>query len=306
MRQRIKMIFLVLSAGLLFPFMIALLMLQNGFGVEEAQIDDKKRVTLSDGTSLSAETYLAGIIALQLPADYPYEMVKAQALLARTWLYRMMGEKDEVESGELGEYRWDAKRLRDVCGPDYLESYKLFYKAACDTKGETVWYEDERITPLYHALSAGQTRSDNSGACPYLVGRECNFDMEAQEYLQVQLMEPGAFWAQIGKIDPGRPLEGINMENTESIEWNTDEAGYVLSVDIGGASFSGRELQDAFGLQSSWMRADQCGSQIRVISKGIGHGYGLNQWEGKRLAESGYDYKAILEYFFQGITIKNE
>lgn len=304
MGQRFRQIGIVLAAGLLFPYMVVLLAAQKGIGVEKRQAGGAYQVILNGGMGMDAEAYLAGILARQISADYPEELLKAQALLARTWLYRMMGDGQQIYAAALGDYEWNTEDLIELCGENYMEDYKRLYAAAYETEGETIWYEGERITPLYHALSAGETRFDTSGACPYLIGRECSFDMEAPGYQQVQLMEPQSFWAYINGIDPLRQVG----ENTDiaAVQWEMDEAGYVLSATVGDISFSGQELQNALGVQSPWLRAERYGDRIRVISKGIGHGYGLSQWEGKRLAESGYGYREILEYFFHGITIKNE
>lgn len=305
MKQRMKQIGLVLFAGLLFPYMTVLLVMQRGMAAGQSEAEGTHFVILQDGTVMDGENYLAGILAKQISPDKPPEVLKAQAVLARTWLYQAMGEDRQIEEAQLKEYQWDSGWFKNTYGAEYLKVYKQVYLAIRQTKGETAWYRESRITPLYHALSAGETRADTSGLCPYLAGRACNFDMEAEGYQQIRILEKEQVRDLMNGIDPLRQLEDTDVD-AEKIQWNTDTAGYVLTAQIGGSEFSGQELQEALSLQSPWIRMDTYGEQLRIISRGIGHGYGLSQWEAARLADSGYDYRKILEYFFYGIDIKTE
>ena len=38
--------------------------------------------------------------------------------------------------------------------------------------------------------------------------------------------------------------------------------------------------------------------------KGSGHGYGVSQWGANKLAQEGKDAAAILNYYFQNITVE--
>ncbi len=305
MKGKLRKIMLVLTAGILFPYMAVLLAIQNGVTVSGGETGSHRQVILEDGSRMESERYLAGIVAKQIEASYPKEALKAQAVLARTWLYQAMGEQDAIREESLGEYAWDSSWMMETYGTDYVQYYQIYYRAVFETRGETAWYEERRITPLYHVLSAGRTRDDNSGSCPYLIGRECNFDMEAEQFLKVQILEPADFWAAMNQIDPKRQVDPAAI-TLSAIEWKTDSGGYVLSAVINGLEFQAQEIQTVLNLPSAWMRAEEYGTQIRVISRGIGHGYGLSQWEAKRLAKSGYDYKQILGHFFHGISIKPE
>ncbi|MDF2720213.1 MAG: sporulation protein, partial [Paenibacillus sp.] len=45
---------------------------------------------------------------------------------------------------------------------------------------------------------------------------------------------------------------------------------------------------------------------FRLTGSGSGHGLGMSQWGARGLAESGYDYKRILQYYYIGITITKD
>lgn len=46
--------------------------------------------------------------------------------------------------------------------------------------------------------------------------------------------------------------------------------------------------------------------QFRLTGSGSGHGLGMSQWGARGLAESGYDYKRILQYYYIGTTIAKD
>lgn len=304
MKGKLGQIILVLMAGILFPYMAVLIAIQNGFMASGQEINAGYQIIMENGSCVESEQYLAGILAKQISAEYPMEVLKAQAVLARTWLHEMMNGQNYINEQQLGEYRWDST-CTDTYGDNYLDAYRMYYRAVFSTEGETIWYNENRIVPLYHVLSAGQTRDDSSGSCPYLIGRECSFDMEAEQFLQVQILEEKDYWDIWNSIDPNRQIEQSAMI-LDQIVWTTDNAGYVTGANVQGIDFDGKEIQTAFNLASPWMRMEVYGTRIRIISRGIGHGYGLSQWEAKRLAENGSDYRQILQYFFHGISIKAE
>ena len=44
---------------------------------------------------------------------------------------------------------------------------------------------------------------------------------------------------------------------------------------------------------------------LQVRGKGYGHGVGMSQTGADKMAEQGYDYREILDYFFRNITVEN-
>lgn len=47
-------------------------------------------------------------------------------------------------------------------------------------------------------------------------------------------------------------------------------------------------------------------TQFTFTGTGFGHGLGLSQWGARGLADIGYDYKKILSYYYEGVTITKE
>ncbi|MDU4697613.1 MAG: SpoIID/LytB domain-containing protein [Paenibacillus sp.] len=47
-------------------------------------------------------------------------------------------------------------------------------------------------------------------------------------------------------------------------------------------------------------------NQFVFVGRGNGHGLGLSQWGAKGLADSGYDYRQILQHYYQNVTLVKE
>jgi stage II sporulation protein D len=67
-------------------------------------------------------------------------------------------------------------------------------------------------------------------------------------------------------------------------------------------------------LDKEWAITDK-NNQIRIATsdlkyrfhgQGFGHGLGMSQWGARALADLGYDYKKILQYYYVGVEIVKE
>ncbi|RCX22437.1 stage II sporulation protein D [Fontibacillus phaseoli] len=47
-------------------------------------------------------------------------------------------------------------------------------------------------------------------------------------------------------------------------------------------------------------------NEFLFVGKGFGHGIGMSQWGAKGMAEAGYDYRQILQHYYQNVTIVKE
>ena len=48
------------------------------------------RIRTDTGAEVPAEEFLTGVVAAEIPAEYGIETLKAQAVLARTYIYRLV------------------------------------------------------------------------------------------------------------------------------------------------------------------------------------------------------------------------
>ena len=133
------------------------------------------------------EEYLIGITALQIPAEYDMEAIKAQAIIARTYLCKQMQGKDRIEESALDLDYLEQSQMEEMWGKaDYLANYKKIRDAVQATAGQVIQYNGDYIDPLFHRLSAGMTRNGDE-LHPYLVQVDAAGDVEGENYLGVYL-----------------------------------------------------------------------------------------------------------------------
>ena len=87
---------------------------------------------------MDIEEYLPGVIARQMPVDYEPEALKAQAIIARTYICRQMeasGEGDEIAESALDMDYVEADQLKSLWGtsrfPEYYRKLEDAVKATC-------------------------------------------------------------------------------------------------------------------------------------------------------------------------------
>ena len=170
-----------------------------------------------------------------------------------------------------------------------------------DTADITVSYGGNTTLMLpYHAVSAGKTRT--AGELPYLTGVDSQADLPSEDYLKVIYFEKTEFLVQLEQIFPDAALNDTDLSSQITID-GRDDGGYVASVTVCGTTVSGDEFRDRFGFASACFTIAEVDGRVRIVTKGLGHGYGLSQWGANELAKDGKDCVEILKYYFPNIEI---
>ena len=298
MKGKIVTLVLLFLASLLFPYTMTILCFDTG--LMSYQPEDLYCVVLENEETVSAEQYLVGILAQEIDPSMEQE---TQAILARTWLYRAIGTKTSVSESELAIHAMTLSQMKSVWGEDEYLYYEKLHAAVVETAGQCLYYDDELAAPLFHKISAGMTRFDQTGSCPYLVGVDCVYDVESPGYQTVKQFTREEFAGRLNQIDKARQLSA--PVNAADVALTLDAQGYVMNLQVSEISFSAEEAALALGIPSLWFRLEDYADTIRVIAKGIGHGYGMSQYGADRYAGEGRDYKWILQHYFQGCEVKD-
>lgn len=294
MKEKIVTLFLIMLAALLFPYMAVILFV--GTDIDTDRYDDTYKIILKDGQEVSAQDYLVGILAKEIDPGMEMETLKAQAVLARTWLCRSMGTNIKISEEALSINAMSLSQMKSLWKEKEYIYYEKLYSAVRQTKWECLFYEDIPAAPLFHKISAGQTRQDQTGNCPYLISVDCVFDVEAPGYQMVRQLSKEELVEKINRIDEKRQI--AETLTASQIELVSDNQGYVLEVHAGGHIFASEEIATALEISSLWYRIEDYAQNIRVIAKGIGHGYGMSQYGADHYAKEGKDYKWILNHYF--------
>ena len=82
-----------------------------------------------------------------------------------------------------------------------------------------------------------------------------------------------------------------------------EESGYVKTIQVGNSSVSGEEFRKVFSLNSACFYIREIDGRVRIVTKGLGHGYGLSIYGANEMAKEGKTYQEILSYYYSGIEI---
>lgn len=300
-----------LLLALLIPYIVTLAWSGNIRGTRQQQQAEReanfsksgRTVVLPEGR-VDAEEYLIGVVGRQMPADYGLEALKAQAIIARTYIYRQMGDAEEILQEELDLEYLEPDQLEQMWGSDrFLEFYEQIQQAVEETRGQVLVSEGELIEPLFHRASAGVTRGGDTSHL-YLQSVESRKDVEMEGYLSVILWDVETFTELINGITEEKDQKADQIAaSIQLIE--REESGNVQTMQIGTHTYTGDELQQALRLPSSCFTLELFEGQIRAVCQGMGHGYGMSQYGAKVMALNGAAAEEILNYYFQNVTVQD-
>ncbi len=309
--------------GLMVPYLTTLAWTGTIHGEElrheqQAGAVGKRRILLDRGGAgyyMDVEEYLPGVLARQMPADYEPEALRAQAIVARTYIYKQMGGVPgdgavrEVPESALDLDCMETAQMKALWGSAQFPAiYEKLEAAVRSTAGITATFDGQYIDAMFCRAAAGRTRAGDEGH-PYLQPVDCPGDVEADGYLQMLTFTKDEFAGKISAVPAGdsgaRPVEPDQIPGSVQIV-SRDEAGYVTALQIGGHDFSGEEVQYALGLQSSCFTLEPYEDGVRAVVKGIGHGYGLSQAGANARAREGWKAEDILTYFYKNVDLISE
>lgn len=133
---------------------------------------------------IDMEEYLESVVSSEMSANAPIELLKAHAIIARTWLVRMIERlpgKPPLNSENLVWHEAEEHELYDVCADDHCQRYQgisqitnpTAIEAVKLTRGQIITYAGEVIDARYSKCCGGITEKFSTAwgdvDYPYLV-----------------------------------------------------------------------------------------------------------------------------------------
>jgi len=246
------------------------------------------------------EKYVAGVVSSEISPDWHDEVLKAQAVAARTYVLhkKLLNEQpyfDVVASVQDQVYTG----ARQVNGS--------VREAVNATRGKVLTYERRPIFAAYSSTAAGPTEDAFyvwSKDLPYLKGVDCPFDEESPRYRWETAIPFEVFEQSLRN-------EGLAVGAMATLApYTYTKAGRVNEVRIlhsrGALIVRGQDLRRILGyskIRSTQFRIESIGREVVFSGKGAGHAVGLCQWGAKEMAELGYRYESILQYYYPGTDL---
>jgi len=270
------------------------------------------------------ESYVAGVVAAEMPRHFPLEAMKAQAIAARTYALFHLG--DHAPEGA------------DLCGEVHCQAYHgvpaegaLAWRAAQETAGQVLVYHGVLIDAQYSAACSGHTvaawETRQGKLLPYLCGTEDRADESAYcaashevtwrkrlSYAQAQRLVSRNLTTVLGdpRVVPGKPLSlHVAERSGNRVRWfdvKTTTGTYRVMGDAVRWLF-GTGRPGPSGLRSTRfdlkVRTDRKGRPRSFLFVGAGHGHGIGmcQWGARGRALAGQTGEEILGAYYPGTEV---
>ena len=288
-----------------------------------------------DGTqtainTIDLEDYLCSVISSEMNANSPMELLKAHAIISRSWAIRAM-ENPNHEGFH-------------VCADDHCQRYEGLRRmneraveAVRATAGQVLMYDGKICDCRYHKCCGGKTEIWST--CwedidvPYIRSVECpycnpayirkslvngtsvlrtslnDYDQETTDFHDWQVTytaeELGDIIRSKSGIDFGSILDIIPLKRGAS--------GRIYQLKIVGTKHTeiiGKELKIRLWLSrsclySSWFDVEKGPSYFVLRGHGWGHGAGLCQIGAAVMAAEGKTYEEILVYYYRGAALQH-
>lgn len=263
---------------------------------------------------MDLNNYITGVVAAEMPAAFPAEALKAQAVAARTYVLKRILAGGVVNSEHPEADLCDDPRHAQAWIPreemkkrwGIINFYRHYYKIrqAVDATGNTVIsLEGELIDPVYHAACGGKTEDAGNVwkyDIPYLQSVNCPYENYPRRVERV------TFTPQTVQKALGIDLTAVPVSTGESPVKTVERTptGRVKTVEVGDVVLPATLVRQRLGLRSTNFGCTLENGKLVFTTVGYGHGVGMCQYGAKGLAEHGYGYEEILKHYYTGVTVK--
>ena len=281
--------------------------------------------------TLDLEDYLCSVISSEMNANSPMELLKAHAVISRSWAMRAMQHPNH--------------KGYHVCADDHCQRYEGLRRmnhravqAVRETAGQVLTANGEICDCRYHKCCGGRTEVWSTcwedRDVPYIQSVECpycgkaahhtslfrtvlnDYDQETRDFHDWQVRYTAAELSDII-----RRKSGIDFgEIVDLVPLKRGPSGRIYSLRIIGTKHTktiSKELKirqwlSDTCLYSSWFEIkksqitnykSQMSNQFTLIGRGWGHGAGLCQIGAAQMAAEGYTYQQILAHYYVGTRL---
>lgn len=249
---------------------------------------------------MDIETYLAGVVAGEMPNSWPIEALKAQAILARTFVLKFVTEKDSRYPG--ADISTDITEAQ-AYNADAVNEHVL--QAVKETAGQILLTEDGTLPyTWFHSHSGGTTETARHGI---------DWQGEEPDYVRATdgMEADSAPWSAhftAAEFIAACQAAGARVNTCESVRiGQKGKSGRAVTLLVDGEPVNAARLRISLG--STKMRSTLLtelsveGNVIRMSGLGYGHGVGLSQWGAYAMAHAGKSAEEISLHYYNGLRL---
>ncbi len=284
------------------------------------------------------EDYLLSVISSEMKSSASPELLKAHAVISRSWLLARMRDRQMAANGAEKPKAEVPHRDFDVCADDHCQRYQGLTMAVGDkvrtvideTWGQVLRYDGQLCDTRYSKCCGGLTELYST--CwedidyPYLQCVEdpwcdCENDAVLAQVLNDYDQQTRDFHDWTVRYTPEelsalvRERTGTDFGDIQALEpVERGPSGRIKYLRIVGSKHTetlGKELRIRRALSPSHLKSsafsverDPAGAFV-LRGRGWGHGVGLCQIGAAVMADRGFDYKQILLHYYPGTSLED-
>ena len=284
------------------------------------------------------EDYLLSVISSEMKSSASPELLKAHAVISRSWLLARMRDRQMAANGAEKPKAEVPHRDFDVCADDHCQRYQGLTMAVGDkvrtvideTWGQVLRYDGQLCDTRYSKCCGGLTELFST--CwedidyPYLQCVEdpwcdCENDAVLAQVLNEYDQQTRDFHDWTVRYTPEelsalvRERTGTDFGDIQALEpVERGPSGRIKYLRIVGSKHTetlGKELRIRRALSPSHLKSsafsverDPAGAFV-LRGRGWGHGVGLCQIGAAVMADRGFDYKQILLHYYPGTSLED-
>ena len=256
---------------------------------------------------LPLEKYVMGVLAHEMPAQWPLETLKAQAVATRSYTLAVIKERSKKN------YHLESSVMDQVYGflsdEELSSKYDKIIEAVESTQGQFLESSKKiALKAYYHADCGGQTASAQEAwttqeelvsvtdsSCPQNPKAQWNLKLSESE-ISRRLKKWAPARAQ--KITQVKPIGVPGRLRVAQVEMTWD---HTDSRVVDASIF--REAMGFFDFKSTQFKVLNQAETWIFEGRGFGHGVGLCQWGSRFLGHQGWDFKKILQHYYPKTTL---
>lgn len=255
--------------------------------------------------------FLIYTVASEMPASYPAEALKAQAVA--TYTYYTYEKARQADNAALQGADFSAvpstfpetyspEGLKTYWGDNYDQHLQTIAAAVDAVYGEQILYDGSPIFAAYHSCNTGKTESSSivwGNEYAYLQPVVSSGDVLSPYYEATVTVSDTEFAAAFPELALSGDADSW-ITGTPSVS----ASGTVTSITIGGENYTGKQVREALELRSACFSVTHGEDGFTFTVNGYGHGVGMSQYGAKAMAEQGFTYDEILCHYYTGVTIQ--
>ena len=192
----------------------------------------------------------------------------------------------------------DDETLKKNWGKNYTKNINKIKQAIIETKGEYLTYNNEIITAFFFSTSNGKTENCEEvfkEKLPYLKSVNSSWDLDVNPNYKVEkTISLKEFYNKLG----------LNYNKNLTIKvLNYTEGNSIKTIKINNKTYKGTDVRYKLNLKSADFTIEQNEDNVKITTRGNGHGVGMSQYGANAMALKGNTYDKILKYYYKDVEI---